>query len=71
MRKNYDEVVFPPLETVPLRFAIPERNKWMVRECDYVIAYVTHGWGGAAQTLHYAYIKEKKIFRIASNYDVT
>lgn len=71
MRKNYDEVVFPPLETVPLRFAIPERNKWMVRECDYVIAYVTHGWGGAAQTLHYAYVKRKKIFRIASNYDVT
>lgn len=71
MRKNYDEVVFPPLETVPLRFAIPERNKWMVRECDYIIAYVTHGWGGAAQTLRYAYIKEKAIFRIASNYDVT
>lgn len=51
MRKNYDEVVFPPLETVPLRFAIPERNKWMVRECDYVIAYVTPV--GAALRKHY------------------
>ena len=71
IRNDYDEVIFPPLETVPLKFAIRERNKWMIRECDYVIAYVTHGWGGAAQTLRYAYVKEKTIFRIASDYDVT
>ncbi len=71
LKDSYDEVVFPPIEHVPPRYAIPERNKWMIRECEYVIAYVTHGWGGAAKTLQYAYKKEKKIYRIISNYDVT
>lgn len=70
MRNDYDDVIFPPLESVPLKFAIPERNKWMVNECDIVIAYVDHGWGGAAQTLRFAYRKKKNIFRIASDYDV-
>ena len=43
---GYDETVYPPLESVPKRFAISRRNEWMVQECDVVVAYVRHGWGG-------------------------
>lgn len=50
----YDYTIFPPLETVPPKFAISRRNEWMVSEADVVIAYVTHGWGSAAKTLEYA-----------------
>ena len=58
---GYDETVYPPLESVPRRFALSRRNEWMVMEGDAVVAYVTHGWGGAAKTLEYARRKKKKI----------
>ena len=37
------------IETVPKRFAISYRNKWMVEQSDVVVTYVTHSFGGAAQ----------------------
>ena len=37
------------IETVPKRFAISYRNKWMVEQSDVVVTYITHGFGGAAQ----------------------
>ena len=61
MTAGYDETLFPPLESVPKRFAISKRNEWMVQECDTVVAYVTHGWGGAAKTLEFARRKKKNI----------
>ena len=60
---GYDETLYPPLENVPLRFAISRRNEWMVQESDAVVAYVTHGWGGASKTLEYAYRKKKRILQ--------
>lgn len=49
------ETVYPDgLETVPRRFAISHRNRWMVDRSKYLIAYVNHDYGGAAQTLRYA-----------------
>jgi len=58
---GYDYTLFPPLESVPPRYAILKRNEWMVTQADVVIAYVTHGWGGAAKTLEYARTKRKKV----------
>lgn len=37
------------IETVPKRFAISYRNKWMTRQADTVVTYVTHTHGGAWQ----------------------
>ena len=37
------------IETVPKRFAISYRNKWMLKRADVVVTYVTHNFGGAAQ----------------------
>ncbi len=58
---GYDETLYPPLESVPKRYAISRRNEWMARESDAIIAYVTHSWGGAAKTLEYARSKKKRV----------
>ena len=36
------------IETVPKRFAISYRNKWMVEKSDYAVTYVTHHIGSGA-----------------------
>lgn len=61
----YDDVIFPPIESVPRKFAILKRNEWMVEEADLVIAYVMYSWGGAAKALEYAKRKKKRIINIA------
>lgn len=58
---GYDGTTYPPLESVPRKYAITHRNRWLVDNADLVIAYVYRGWGGAATTLRYATGKRKKI----------
>ena len=62
--KLYDDSTYPPLEGVPLKFAISKRTERMVDQADIVVAYVKHSWGGAAATLRYAETKKKRIIRI-------
>jgi hypothetical protein len=60
----YDFSIYPPIETVPRKAAIIKRNEFMVDNGDVVVAYVKHGWGGAAHTLEYAPKKNKEIINI-------
>lgn len=47
---NLTNTIYPEgLETVPKRFAISRRNKWMIQQSDVVVTYVIHSFGGAAQ----------------------
>ena len=47
---DYTNTILPDgVETVPKRFAISWRNKWMIQQSDVVVTYVTHSFGGAAQ----------------------
>ena len=52
-KNEYDDLtntIYPEgLETVPKRFAISYRNKWMIDQSDVVVTYVTRTYGGAAQ----------------------
>ena len=52
-RGLYDSSVYPPIENVPLKFAISKRNEWMMSAADLVIAYVSHSYGGAYKELEY------------------
>ena len=61
----YDESIYPPLETVPVRFAILRRNECMIDMADCVIAFVTHDFGGAYTSLCYAQRKHKRIILYA------
>jgi len=53
------------IETVPRRFAISFRNKWMVKESNFVIAYITHSFGGAAQFAELAERQGKVVINLA------
>ena len=47
---NLTNTIYPEgLETVPKRFAISWRNKWMIQQSDIVVTHVTHNFGGAWQ----------------------
>ena len=62
---DFSDTIFPEgLETMPPRFAIARRNKWMLRQADYVVTYITHGWGGAARYVEMARKKHKTIIEL-------
>ncbi|MBR3894168.1 MAG: hypothetical protein IKJ35_03360 [Clostridia bacterium] len=65
-KKLYDAVLYPPLEQVPLKFAISHRNRWMVENADLVVACIDHTWGGAYQTYLHAHRKKKPIFQLGN-----
>ena len=64
--RDYSDTVLPEgIETVHPRFAISWRNKWMIRQSDYVVTYITHSWGGAAQFAEIAKRQKKTVINLA------
>lgn len=61
---NYDNIIYPPIEKTPYRFAVVKRNEWMVEQCDLLIAFVRYSFGGAAYMLDFARKKHKKIISL-------
>ena len=53
------------IETIPKRFAISYRNKWMIRLSDVVVTYVTHTYGGAAQFKEMAERQGKTVIELS------
>jgi len=51
---EYDEIIYPPLENKPNKYAILYRNQWMIKESDIVIVYVKYSVGGAYTAYTYA-----------------
>ena len=65
--ENMDDTMLPEgIETVPKRFAISWRNRWMLKRADYVVCYVSRGWGGAAQFLQAAVKAKKSVYNLAT-----
>ena len=66
--RDYSDTMLPEgIETVPPRFAISWRNKWMIKQSDYVVTYITHSWGGAAQFAEMAEHQKKTVINIAEH----
>ena len=64
--ENLTNTIYPEgLETIPKRFAISRRNKWMIQQSDIVVTYVTHNFGGVAQFKEMAIKHGKKVFELA------
>lgn len=60
------ETVYPEeLATAPKRYAISHRNIWMIKKSDFVVSYVKHSYGGAAQFTEKAAKAGKTIINIA------
>ncbi len=54
------------IESVPRRFAINYRNKWMLGKSDIVLTYVTRNFGGAREFKQLAEKINKTIIEINS-----
>ncbi len=53
------------LELVHPKYAITRRNRWLGEQCNIVLCYITHSWGGAAQFVRKAERNKKRIINIA------
>ena len=63
--EDYSDTMLPEgIESVHPRYAISWRNNWMLQQSEYVVAYVTHSWGGAAQFARKAASQHKNIIYI-------
>lgn len=62
---DFSDTIFPEgIETAPRRFAISWRNQWMLRQSEYVVTYITHSWGGAAQYAALAKKQHKIVYNL-------
>lgn len=63
---DYTRTLLPDgIETVPKRFAISWRNKWILRQADCVVTYVTYSWGGAAKFAEMATRQKKHVINLS------
>ena len=59
-----DSILPEGVEFVYPRYAISWRNTWMIVRSDYVIAYITHNYGGAAKFVDEANRKGKVVINL-------
>ena len=59
-----DSILLEGIELIHPRYAISWRNRWMIEHSDYVIAYITHNYGGAARFVNEAERRGKTIIRV-------
>lgn len=70
--RDYSDTMLPEgIENVHPRFAISWRNKWMLDQSDYVVTYITHSWGGAAQFAQMALQRNKETVNLIEKINVT
>lgn len=68
---DYSDTMLPEgIESAHPRYAISWRNNWMLRQSDYVVTYITHSWGGAAQFAESARQQSKYIINIAETANI-
>lgn len=64
---DFTDTMLPEgIEKVHPRYAISWRNRWMIRRADYVVAYITHSWGGAAQWVNAAKSQHRQVISLVS-----
>ena len=63
---DFEDTMLPAgIECVHPHYAISWRNNWMLRQADYIVAYVTHSWGGAARYAAKAERAGKRVFNVS------
>ncbi len=61
-----NETVFPGiLDTCPEKFSIDRRNKWMIKESDYVVCYIKYDFSRSAQYMEMAKRRKKTVINLA------
>ena len=65
---DHSDTILPEgIEYVQPRYAISWRNNWMIRRSDYIVAYITCSWGGAAQHVEKARRQGKKVVYVGGD----
>ena len=65
---SQEDTLFPEgLEKIHPRFAISWRNQWMLKKAEYVVVYIAHPFGGAAQFARQAEKKGKIVINLAGD----
>lgn len=63
--EDYSDTMVPEgVEEVHPRYAIDWRNRWMLRQSQYVICYIHHHWGGAAKYAQTAQRQGKTVINL-------
>ena len=63
--QDYSDTIYPDgLENVPPKFAIDWRNRWLIDNSAYVIAYISRSYGGAAKFYGLAVKKKKRVINL-------
>ena len=62
---DFSDTMLPEgIESVHPHYAISWRNNWMLKQSDYVVTYIAHTWGGAAQYASRAQKLDKRVINI-------
>ena len=62
---DYSDTMLPDgIESVHPRYAISWRNNWMLHQSEYVVTYIAHPWGGAAQFVNKAQKQMKTVISL-------
>ena len=62
---DYSDTMLPEgIESVHPHYAISWHNNWMLRQSEYVVTYITHSWGGAAQYARKASNAKKRVINL-------
>lgn len=70
--EDYSKTIYPNgLEKVPLRFAITQRNKWMINNSDYLVCYVNHPFSNANKFKEFAIKKGKQIINLQESNEIS
>ena len=65
LTEDYSDTIYPEgLEKAPMRFAIVERNKWMLKKSDVVVCYVNRTFGGAYRFCEMARKENKRVINL-------
>jgi len=63
--EHFSDTLYPEgIELIHPRFAISWRNRWLLEQSGYVITYITHSWGGAAQFAQKAKRQNKTVINL-------
>lgn len=54
------------VEAAPYKLAIPVRNRYMVKNADYIISYIYREYGGAYEAVIQAKIYKKVVINLAN-----
>lgn len=71
LKSEYDEILYPPIENVPLKLAILKRKDLMVDCSDFVVTFINVRFGGAYSALMRALKKSKDFVNVAKNFNLT